>query len=275
MKLKPTIYTAIIFSLFNIETLAATNITGIKEYHNQTNVTTTIAKPLKKSVVANISGGSFSQSNVKIVIERVLGKDIKQLDIEIANAYKQGGNRAIRVSYNDKITKIYDNYFKTRFIRIHKNNKSIDYELACLASDIRGYLKKMHQKHTSYLGRSAITLHNLYNYGSTSNPTCGYFIEKGKASESIAYASLTTDGKDLGLKGNALRATVKQWRYLVKLGVKNSIYPEDILSVVYPQCIVGKGSVAFILTPLVREIGKKNLSIFCNKYYPSKSLNRN
>lgn len=110
----------------------------------------------------------------------------------------------------------------------HKNEQCFGEKLAREAFETRNAIKSAHREETSYIGMAAISIRNLFTYGSFNGPTrYEDFVKAGKNPEEIAYSALKTNGGDLGLANNGVGD------YLDILSVAKSkgdvgLYPESI-----------------------------------------------
>jgi len=120
---------------------------------------------------------------------------------DIFNDIKDLSDPEIRQSYNDLITKFYNDKYKEAAKEIHCQGDDISADMAKETSGLRSELKLIHYYASSMLGKAGINGGLFYQY-KTLEPNYEHFKNGGKSDEDIFYASLKTDGGYLGLLGN-------------------------------------------------------------------------
>ena len=161
-------------------------------------------------------------------------------------------NKQIRKEYNAARDQKWCETYKQRFKEVHDHGKLIQEPLAREVSVDRDDDKERHQEESSNFFKWVVrplrqcVIHPFLKTGIIAairriyecatfqgiNPKYDYFINyEGKTPEQVAYSAFKTDGKDLGLEGNAVGKQVHIWQKLTP-----RIYPE-YMNEAFTECM--------------------------------------
>jgi ankyrin repeat protein len=152
---------------------------------------------------------------------------LKYSATDIFNKIKDLSDAEIRQSYNDLITKFYNDKYKGAAKKMHCQGDDISADMAKETSGLRSELKLIHYYASSMLGKAGINGGLLFQY-KTLEPN----YNGEKSDEDIFYSSLKTDGGYLGLSGNGYGKVVDLSKKIRKADAATekmkTAYPESI-----------------------------------------------